>query len=264
MNINDYYVSENEKPLDKILPDGGFCGIFRTIACIGDSLSSGEFQTVDAEGTNRYYDLYEYSWGQYIARMTGSKVYNFSRGGMTAKEYCESFADNQGFWAIDKAAQAYIIALGVNDLHWQKHEIGDVSDIDIDDYTNIKKTFTGYYAQIIQRVRKISPDSKMFFVTIPNSGDDDAFAAENKAHCERLYQLAALFENAYVIDLYNYAPVYDKKFKENFFFNGHMNPAGYLLTAKMIASYIDYIIRKNPNDFMTAGLIGTGIDTGIV
>ena len=43
MNINDFYIAEKEKPLDRILNDGGFCGIFRTIACIGDSLSSGEF-----------------------------------------------------------------------------------------------------------------------------------------------------------------------------------------------------------------------------
>ena len=50
MDIKNYYMSENEKPLDKIADDGGFCAIFRSICCIGDSLSSGEFQTKDAEG----------------------------------------------------------------------------------------------------------------------------------------------------------------------------------------------------------------------
>lgn len=71
-----------------------------------------------------------------------------------------------------------------------------------------------------------------------------------------------MFENSYVIDLYEYVPVYDKKFKENFFLNGHMNAAGYLLTAKITASYIDYIICRHPKDFMTSGLIGTGIEAG--
>ena len=37
---------ENEQPLDHLLPDGGFCGIFRKIGCIGDSLSSGEFEGI--------------------------------------------------------------------------------------------------------------------------------------------------------------------------------------------------------------------------
>lgn len=27
---------EGEKPLDRLVVGGGFCGIFRTIACIGD------------------------------------------------------------------------------------------------------------------------------------------------------------------------------------------------------------------------------------
>ena len=44
MNINDYYILENEKPLDRLVSVGGFCGIFRTICCIGDSLSSGDLR----------------------------------------------------------------------------------------------------------------------------------------------------------------------------------------------------------------------------
>ena len=61
MNIHEYIsVGENEKPLDRIVTDGGFCGIFRKIACIGDSLSSGEFESVGPDGTKRYHDFYEY------------------------------------------------------------------------------------------------------------------------------------------------------------------------------------------------------------
>jgi hypothetical protein len=35
-----------------------------------------------------------------------------------------------------------------------------------------------------------------------------------------------------------------------------MNPAGYLLTARMIESYMDYIIRHNAEDFAEVGFIG--------
>lgn len=42
MDLYEYMnVGENEKPLDRIVTDGGFCAIFRTIACIGDNLASG-------------------------------------------------------------------------------------------------------------------------------------------------------------------------------------------------------------------------------
>ena len=39
-----------------------------------------------------------------------------------------------------------------------------------------------------------------------------------------------------------------------------MNPMGYLLFAKMIDSYIDYIIRHNMDDFKYTGLINSNID----
>lgn len=36
-----------------------------------------------------------------------------------------------------------------------------------------------------------------------------------------------------------------------------MNPMGYMLTARMVESYIDYIIRHNAEDFKQIGFIGT-------
>ncbi len=263
MDINEFYVKENEKPLDTLVTDGGFCAMFRTIGCVGDSLSSGEFQILHEGDKYSYHDLYEHSWGQYLARMAGSKVYNFSRGGMTAKEYCESFAEERDFWNPELASQAYIIALGVNDLFGQKQEVGSVDDICAEDYTKNKKTFAGYYAQIIQRLKKISPDAKFFFMTMPEKGRKEDRTEAAEAHAKLLYDMAEFFDNSYVIDLYKYAPAYDEKFREQFFLYGHMNPCGYILTAKMVASYIDYIIRHNMQDFMKAGLIGTGIDKGL-
>lgn len=53
--------------------------------------------------------------------------------------------------------------------------------------------------------------------------------------------------------------MYNEEFKENYFLHGHMNPSGYILTAQLIDSYIDYIIRHNPDDFRNAGFIGTDI-----
>ena len=39
MDMSRFYATENEKPLDRIVDDGGFCKIFRTIGVIGDSLA---------------------------------------------------------------------------------------------------------------------------------------------------------------------------------------------------------------------------------
>ena len=248
--------SKEEEPLETLCADGGFCGIFRTIACIGDSLSSGEFQARTEDGGYTYHDFYEYSWGQYLARMTGSTVYNFSRGGMTAKEYCETFADACGFWNAEKVCRAYILALGVNDLLVRKEPIGDISDIDPLNEENNKKTFAGYFAKILQKYQKIQPHAEFFLVTMPRSED----ASENalkQAHRELMHEIADAFPHVNVIDLYRYAPVYDEAFREAFYLYGHMTPCGYMLTAKMIASYIDYLVRHDMKSFKQVGFIGT-------
>ena len=252
--MKEIYAPINEKPLDNIVEGYSNTSIFRTIAFIGDSLSSGEFESRDEAGNPGYHDMYEYSWGQFIARKNGIKAYNFSRGGMTAKWYLDSFAEENNFWDKNKACQAYVIALGVNDLYNQNMEIGTIDDIDPNDYRNNKPTFAGYYAQIISRYKEISPDAKFFFVTFPDSHNHNKeyVAQEMK---KLLYNFAQCFSNAYVLDIHQYGPLFDEKFREKYFLYGHMNPMGYLFVAKIIDSYIDYIIRHNPDDFKLVGFI---------
>ena len=259
MDWNSYFDIKNEKPLDKLVEGYSRTSVFRKIAFIGDSLSSGEFETRDADGKPGYHDLFEYSWGQYIARKNGLTAYNFSRGGMTAKEYIEAFAQARGFWDPALAAQAYVIALGVNDIFNRGMEIGDASDVDTKYYRNNKPTFIGYYASIISRYKEIAPDAKFFLVSFPKSGGDAMRDEKAKLVIAQLYRLAELFENTYVIDLYRYGPVYDAEFRQRFYLYGHMNPDGYLFTAEIIDSYIDYIVRHNPDDFRTVAFINSGI-----
>ena len=259
MNIEEYIKKDKEKPLEKIVSDGGFTAIFRNICCIGDSLLSGEFETIEENGEHRYSDMYEYSWGQFIARTIGAKVYNFSRGGMTAKWYLESFAEENDLYNKDKKCQCYIIALGVNDataIIAGNTEFGSIEDVK---NKNIS-TFCGQYGEIIRKYKEISPDAKFFLVSCPyNSFEEEKRIKIYDKHQKFLYEICEYFENMYVLDFRKYAPDYGKEFKSNFFFNGHLNPAGYLMTAKMVMSYIDFIIRNNPRDFDEAGLINTGI-----
>jgi hypothetical protein len=147
----------------------------------------------------------------------------------------------------------YVIALGVNDIYNVGMEIGSIADIGSD-----RETFVGYYAEIVRRYREISPGAKFFFVTFPNTNTPER---DHQTHgmIRALYELAEYFGNSYVIDLYRYGPVYDDAFKRRFFLYGHMNPDGYLFTAELIDSYIDYIVRHNPDDFKTIGFVTTNI-----
>lgn len=249
MNMDLYLNNENEKPLDNIVSDGGMAAIFRTVGVIGDSLASGEFESLNDDGSRGYHDYYEYSWGQFLGRMCGSKVYNFSRGGMTAIEYWQSFADANRFWDPKYACDAYIIALGANDLGGRKMTVGNADDCDGEE----KETFAWYYGSIIKKLKTIQPRAKFFLFTFPKG------ERSNCDHKDLIYALAEKFENTYVIDLDTYGPEYDDEFKKKFFLLGHMNPMGYLFTAKITASYIDYIIRHNYDDFKEVGYIGTDL-----
>lgn len=255
MDLSRYLAIPGELPLENIPCDGGFTAIFRTIGCIGDSLSSGEFESTDAEGNKGYHDMFEYSWGQYIARAAGTTVYNFSRGGMTAIEYWNGWAENNDCWNPDKICQAYIIALGVNDLFGRKMEVGSVEDICDEDWNKNAENFAGYYARIIQRLKSMQPKARFFLMTMPRSSDTARDEVGDR-HAELLRAMAKHFEYTYVIDLRKYGPVYDSEFRRNFYLGGHMNPMGYMLTARMTAAYIDYIIRNNPEDFAQVGFIG--------
>lgn len=264
MDINTYLPGDNEKPLDRIVDDGGFAAMFRTIAVVGDSLSSGEFELNFPDGKTHYYDVFEQSWGQYIARAMGSEVYNFSRGGMTAREYIESFAEKSGFWNPEYASQAYLVALGANDVTMALDDpdwpLGDISDIS-EDWQSNKPTFTGFYAAILQRYRVLSPGARFFLLTMPAEPEhDEKRTALEDRHAEIIRKLAKRFDDTYVIDLRAHSPAQDAAFKRRFYLNGHMNAMGYILTAKMVMSYMDYIIRKNPEEFNCVGMIGVDMD----
>ena len=258
MDIRRFKKNENENPLDNFPINGGFCSIFRKIACIGDSLSSGEFESYE-NGEIWWHDYYDYSWGQFMARDIGSTVYNFSKGGLSAKEF-DTFARENGFYDDKYKAQAYIIAFGVNDITQMMNgtlELGSSNDIDLGDYAKNKATFAGYYARIISKFKNLQPKAKFFLVTIPRGNEKKEREEFSDQHAELLHDIAKKFDNCYVIDLRKYASVYDDEFRNNFFLGGHMNPAGYRLTALMMESYIDYIIRNNCEDFKQIGFIGT-------
>ncbi len=247
-----------EKPLDIIKDDGGFTSIFRQIVVVGDSLASGELESMDAGCPRGYHDIFDISWGQYLARMSGTNVLNFSRGGMTASEYMNGWAAANGCWDKSKAAQAYIIALGCNDLDGLGQAVGSLDDIK-EDYHRNADTFCGHFAKIIQEYKRIQPDAVFFLVTMPreDEGCPEDIKARHDAHEQLMIDLAGYFTNTYVVDLRKYGPAFDNENRKLFWTGGHLNSAGYYIVAKMIGSYIDYIVRHNMEKFNQSGFIGT-------
>ena len=158
-------------------------------------------------------------------------------------------------WDKCKLTQAYIIALGANDIA-SDVPLGSTKDVCMEDCTKNAPTIAGFYAQIIQRIKALQPRAKIFLVSMPQG--DEPKDEKRKAFRDILECYTKMFNRTYLIDLFTYAPINDAKYKDLFRL-GHLTPAGYVFTARMIESYIDYIIRHNQKDFNQIAFIGTDL-----
>ncbi len=249
-------------PLDHLVTDGGLCSVFKTVGCIGDSLSTGEFETTLPNGAVGYYDDHYYSWIQFMARKCGFTAYNFTRGGLTTKEFNDFYRFDCGFEDSDKRCQAYVVALGVNDLYCG-YEPGSLADVDLEHPENNPHTFAGEYGKMLTRIKQIQPKCRLFLVTAPRSSfhvnydSSPEHTAWLDRHAELLYEFAALFPFTYVLDLRRYAPVCDDAFAARYCIGAHLNSLGYRLMADYIATLMDDVIRRNEKDFAQVCFIGT-------
>ena len=196
MNNKRFEIGASEQPLDIIKETCGFAGIFKQIGVIGDSLASGEFESHDENGNIVYTDMYEYSWPAVLERITGTKYNNYSRGGMTAREYVQSWADANGFWQWN---QAYIIALGNNDSFVFGHPLGSVKDVNADCPQDNDDTFFGNMGKIVSKLKTIEPNARIFVVTPQLRGE----ACDNDIRyiASELAKLCDMFEFTYLLDM---------------------------------------------------------------
>lgn len=237
-----------DKPLERIDTNYMFLPIFHNVGCIGDSLASGE-SGVYENGVRKYVDFYEHSWGQYLARATGNKYYNFSAGGLTAKTWLERHAAD----AFDesKKCEAYIIGLGVNDAIAEV-TVGTSADINLADYTQNADSFYGNYGKIIQKIKEFQPKAKIFVITAPE------MVVQNHGLNDAVKTIATLFDNVYVLDLYAYMTShFTKGIIASQYRAGHYNAVGYKYISAVIGSYIDWYIYNHLDEFEFVELIGT-------
>ena len=255
MKLDQFTLKPGEMPLDEIKPTCGFAGIFRQVGVIGDSLSSGEFEAHNQDGDITYHDMYEYSWPAVLERLTGTTYSNYSRGGMTAREFVETWADENNFW---KWNQAYIVALGNNDVFVCGQAPGSAADIHPDRPELNPDTFFGDLGRILSRLKGIERDARIFLVSMQRRGEElgDPVIL---GIAEEMKKVCGLFSFTYLIDMSHDGPAYDEEMRRTFGLGFHPNAVGYYSYALMVGNYMDYIIRANPKDFFEVPFIGTGL-----
>ena len=259
-------ITKDEHPLDKIISDGGFMNIFQKVVCIGDSLTAGQFEANNT-GTTTYNTKSDYGYPKHLQRILNNTVESFARGGACASNSETSVTDghswinifaNQAFTSENKA-ECYIIALGTNDIGYYGSFSGNVlTDIDASDYNNNARNSVGAYAGIIQRIKELQPKAKIFCVGIPNTRNSTTTITSAN---EKINEICNMFNDVYFLDMQKYGvqPENVASYKSIYYLGGHRSSQGYYQLAKEYSSYIDFIIRKNPNDFKQIPFIGTNL-----
>ncbi len=259
MNSKVFEWNENEKPLDNLKENCGFAGIFKDIGVVGDSLSSGEFEATNEAGETTYHDMYEYSWPAILERLTGTKYYNYSRGGMSFKEFYESWADKNGFW---QKRQAYIVNLGNNDLFVFQQKVGSAEDIHLNHPEENSDTYFGYMGKVLSKLKSLEPKARIFLVSLQidhTSKEKDALAYYV---AEEMKKVVDMYSYTYLLDMTHFGPIYDEETRKKFAMGFHPNAMGYYVYALAIGNYIDYIIREKYEDFFQIPFIGTSLNNG--
>ncbi len=251
-----YEIEEGEKPLDNIKETCGFASILKKVGVIGDSLSSGEFESTDDKGDIIYNDMYEYSWPSILSKLTGSQYLNFSRGGMTFKEFYETRADKNNFWI---KCPAYIIFLGNNDLFVYNQNVGSVSDINLLDPSKNPDTYFGYMGKVISKLKSLENDARIFLTSIQIDEMSEERTRVVKYVSEEMKKVVKLYSFTYLIDFTQYLFKYDEEARKKIAMGFHPSPLGYYSLALAFGNYIDYIIRQNPEDFRKMAFVGTDL-----
>ena len=231
---------------------------FRKVGVIGDSLSVGYMYNKDTEtATSR---MLAYSWPKQVMKDAGVPWLNLGTSGQNVLTWCsnETYGKVQAEASGNKC-QAYIIGLGENDQSDSERGIplGTASDI-VDDYTQVATTYYGGYNRIIQILKHLNADCKIFCLTNPRRGGN-ARAAYNEAVRYIATEHYDEDDNVFLVDLAN-----DESAEFNSGFlpadssaiqGGHYSAAGYARIATVMEEALNRTMEASQTKFVNIAFI---------
>lgn len=236
---------------------------FQKVGVVGDSLSVGYmYNKSTGTATSR---MLKYSWAKEIMKETGVPWLNLGTSGQNVLTWCtNSTYGKVQAEASGNKCQAYIIGLGENDQSNTERGVplGTSEDI-VDNYQTVATTYYGGYARIIQILKHLNPDCKIFCLTNPRTGGNRAAYNEAVRYIAGTYYTAT--DNVFLVDLANndggefngssFLPVDSSTIE-----GGHYSAIGYARIASIIAKEISNTIEANQTHFVNIAFIS--YDTG--
>lgn len=232
---------------------------FKKVGVCGDSLSVGYMYNKETEtATSR---MLQYSWPKQAMRDAGGNPWlNLGTSGQNVLTWCSSA--NYGkvqAEASGNKCQAYIIGLGENDQSDSaRHvDLGTSADI-VDNYQTVATTYYGGYARIIQILKHINPDAKIFCLTNPRTGGSRAEYNVAVRYIAGTYYTAE--DNVFLVDL---ATDDTTLFNGSSFLptdaaditGGHYSAVGYTRIATIMEDALTKAIEGNQAQFIDVAFV---------
>lgn len=215
--------------------------MFPKIGVLGDSFASGSLHHPDNSGWTGNYAI---SWPQILGRMTGAKVINFSKGGLTTKTWLSNADYGLPKLLKTEPQNLYILNFGINDntqIIKGGLQPGSIADCN-EDFTKNPNTFYGCYGKIIGNIQRYAPGAKIIILSV-------ARPKERNAMDPRIKEIATRFNLPYI-----YLPD-DDFFISDYFIKGmhkgHPLSYGYAGMARAIERLILLNIENNPAYYKT-------------
>lgn len=166
-SIDDGVFDQVGPQLNLIIPDRDLTTVamFESIAVIGDSYASGGIYISSPYNWGMNYDL---SWPAVLQRLIGSSVNNYSKAGLSTRTWLTDNDRGLSKALSDDPSGLYLMCLGINDSGIPGY-MGDISDINDNDYTLNPDTFYGNYGKIMAQLITHAPNGKFVFIVPPNA-----------------------------------------------------------------------------------------------
>ncbi len=254
---SSYEETEQVNGRDKWIIDNSaydFSGM--TIACLGDSITSGS-------NLDQMENYTQYSYPSVLKNILNAKeVYNLGIGGSSYGRYWDkAFVDRYG--EIPQDTDIILVMGGTNDgFAASEKELGNLEE-------KKPKTFYGDVDELMRGLREKYPEAKIIFATpLPNVLHDYLrnqrdYLLPQGIFAKAVKELAAQY-GIEVIDLYNsnLLDTHDARIISRYMPDGvHGNPAGYRVLAEHMASQVIQIMEKDAvSDATVSGnRIGTAV-----
>lgn len=226
-----------------------FLQIFKSVVCLGDSLTAGFTAVDDVMMGSANARTEKLNYPGFLEKRTGNVWKNIAIGSSTCHHWRYLDGPTVDYKPnIEEAnihTDLYTIALGANDNR-TSFAIGTAADINDADAESNGDTFYGNYDYVVRKLHGYNPNAHIILFTMSQieGGSADKYN-------EAIRYIAEKYDYCHLLDLWNIAD-FNSAFLRSCWKSAHFTPIGYNRVSSLMEFYINKMMAENLSSFIKA------------